>query len=70
MKAGIVDGPQIQNMIRDKDFTTSATNIEKRAWLALVDVVSNFLGNRKTENYMESNQLTKRFPPLNGIAVT
>ena len=40
-------------MIRDEDFPTSVTNIEKRAWPASFDVVNNFLGNRKAENYME-----------------
>ena len=53
LKAGIFDGPQIRKMIRDEDFTTSVTNIEKRAWPASFDVVNNFLGNRKAENYME-----------------
>ena len=40
-------------MIRDKSFITSMTNIEKRAWLLFVGVVKNFLGNRKASNYME-----------------
>lgn len=31
LKAGIFDGPQIRKMIRDEDFPTSVTNIEKRA---------------------------------------
>ena len=38
-------------MIRDKDFTKSMTQIDKRTLLAFVDVVNNFLGNRKAENY-------------------
>ena len=40
-------------MSRDKDFLTSLTTIEKRAWQAFVGVVNNFLGNRKSDNYME-----------------
>lgn len=38
-------------MIRDKDFTKSVTQIDKRTLLAFVDVVNNFLVNRKAENY-------------------
>ena len=53
LKAGIFDGPKIRKMIRDKEFTKSMTNIEKRAWLAFVEVVNNFLGNKKAENYRE-----------------
>ena len=40
-------------MIRYKDFMASMTTIEKRAWHAFVDVVNNFLGNRKADNYMK-----------------
>ena len=40
----------------------SVTSTEKRAWQAFVDVVSNFLGNRKADNYMEIvNELRASF---------
>ena len=44
-------------MSRDKDFLASITTIEKRAWQAFVGVVNNFLGNRKSDNYMEKVKL-------------
>lgn len=40
-------------MIRYEDFMASMTTIEKRAWHAFVEVVNNFLGNRKADNYMK-----------------
>ena len=40
-------------MDKNKDFKASMTTNEKRALQAFVDVVKNFLGNRKTDNYME-----------------
>ena len=62
LKAGIFDELQIQNTIRDKGFSTSMTNTEKKAWLAFVDVVSNLLGNRKTKNFMKSvNEMLPSF---------
>ena len=53
LKAGIFDGSKIWKMIRYKDFMASTTTIEKRIWHAFVEVVNNFLGNRKTDNYMK-----------------
>ena len=53
LKAGIFDGSKIWKMIRYKDFMASMTTIEKRAWHAFVEVVNNFLGNRKADNYMK-----------------
>ena len=49
LKAGILDGLKIWKMIRDKDFMTSMTSIDKRAWQAFVEVVRNFVGNRKAD---------------------
>ena len=45
-----------------KDFITSTTTIKKRAWQAFVDVLNNFLGNRKADIYMETvNKLLASF---------
>lgn len=52
-KAGIFDGPQIRTLLRDPHFVTTMTTAEARAWNAFCDVVHNFLGNRKAENYEE-----------------
>ena len=54
LKAGIFDSPQIRKMINDEDFIDSMLEEKKDAWTAFVDVVPNFLGNRKAENYEET----------------
>ncbi|CAJ0962494.1 unnamed protein product [Ranitomeya imitator] len=52
-KAGIFDGPQIKTLMRDPNFITSMNETEERAWNAFCNVVQNFLGNKKAENYEE-----------------
>ena len=42
VKAGVFDGPHIRQLIKDQNFTTSMTAVEKRAWEAFVCVVKNF----------------------------
>ena len=51
LKSGIFDGPQIRKIINDEDFIDSTLEEEKDTWTAFVDVLCNFLGNRKAENY-------------------
>ncbi len=60
MKAGIFDGPQIQQLIRDPEFENSMNEVELEAWKAFVLVVKDFLGNNKARNYTElvNNMLT------------
>ena len=53
LKAGVFDGPQIRQLNNDEDFINSMSESEECAWRASVDVVRNFLGNRKAENYQE-----------------
>ena len=53
VKAGIFDGPQIRRMINDSDFVLWMNEEEKEAWESFVDVVRNFLGSRKHDNYEE-----------------
>lgn len=53
LKAGIFDGPQIRQLIKDKDFTNSMNNLESAAWKSFVKVVKHFLGNEKAKNYVE-----------------
>ena len=48
--AGIFDGPQIRQLVRDGNFSNSMSSIEKCAWIAFVDVIKNFLGNTKSRN--------------------
>ena len=53
LKAGIFDGPQVRQLIRDPEFEKSMTTLELEAWKAFVLVVKNFLGNNKASNYEE-----------------
>lgn len=52
-KAGIFDGPQIRTLLRDPHFLTTMTEAQVRAWNAFSNVVQNFLGNKKADNYEE-----------------
>lgn len=60
LKAGIFDGPQIRQLIRDPEFENSMKEVELEAWKAFVLVVKNFLGNKKARNYAElvTNMMT------------
>lgn len=51
IKAGVFDGPQIRTLMQDKYFRSSMNDVEKSAWNSYVDVIQNFLGNKKSENY-------------------
>ena len=53
LKAGIFDGPQIRQLIRDPEFENSMNEVELEAWKAFVLVVKNFLSNNKARNYAE-----------------
>ena len=60
LKAGILDGPQIRQLIREPEFENSMNEVELEAWKAFVLVVKNFLGNDKARNYavIVNNMLT------------
>ena len=51
IKAGVFDGPQIRTLTRDKEFVNKMNDKEKAAWRFFVQVIENFLGNRKADNY-------------------
>ena len=51
MKAGILDGHQIRKLLNDDKFTDSMNDREKSAWISFKEVVENFLGNFKSDNY-------------------
>ncbi|GBP52738.1 Probable tyrosyl-DNA phosphodiesterase [Eumeta japonica] len=53
IKAGIFDGLQIRQLTNDTQFRNSMTELELKAWTAFVSVMQNFLGNKKSENYIE-----------------
>ena len=53
LKAGIFNGLQIRQLMKDSNFVASMTSREVQAWKALTEVIKNLLGNKKAENYKE-----------------
>lgn len=53
LKQGIFDGPEIRRLLKDEKFPTTMTGIQKNAWLSFKEVVENFLGNHRSQNYRE-----------------
>ena len=53
LKAGIFDGPQIRQHIRDPEFENPMNEVQIEAWKAFVLVIKNFLSNNKARNYAE-----------------
>ena len=52
-KSGVLDGPQIRQLLRDISFVSSMNPIEARAWMAFTNVIKDFLANKKTDNNKE-----------------
>ena len=50
IKAGVFDGLQIRTLVLHQAFV-QAINDKKAAWLSFVDVMKNFLGNKKAGNH-------------------
>lgn len=53
IKEGIFVGPQIRTLIKDEQFRTVLSQVEKSAWDTFTNVVENFLGNKKSPNYLQ-----------------
>ena len=53
LKADIFDGPQIRQLMKDQKFYDSVNEVELAAWLSFVEVVNNFLGNYRADNYKD-----------------
>ena len=53
LKAGIFDGPQIRELMKDASFDESLNPIELFAWMALKSVIVNFLGNHRSSEYQK-----------------
>ena len=51
IKEGIFDGPQIHTLRCDQTFFQTMNDKKKAAWLSFVDVMKNFLGNKKAGNH-------------------
>ena len=53
LKEGVFVGPEIRELMRDDEFKKQLTSVELAAWEAFVLVVENFLGNHRSDNYVE-----------------
>lgn len=42
LKAGIFDGPQIRQLVKDPEFVNSMSPVESRAWKSFVQVITKF----------------------------
>ena len=51
IKAGVFVGPDIRNLMKDETFEQHLNSLELCAWKAFKQVVNNFLGNKKSQNY-------------------
>jgi hypothetical protein len=51
LKAGIFIGPQIRDLLRDDVFVSKLNSLELSAWDAFKQVVQNFLGLNRADNY-------------------
>ena len=53
IKEGVFIGPQIRQLLQNKEFDQTLVGKEKRAWEAFKLVVMKFLGNKRADNYTE-----------------
>ena len=51
IKAGIFDGPQIRELIKDTSFDDAVNPTELSVWLSLQSVIANFLGKHRGSQY-------------------
>jgi hypothetical protein len=56
MKAGVLIGPQIRQLLEDASFSSAMTRVEKAAWTSFQAVVKGFLGNNKDPMYRSQVQ--------------
>jgi len=51
IKQGIFIGPQIRELMQDKQFDEDLNDTERNAWLSFKRICKDFLGNHKVANY-------------------
>ena len=65
LKAGIFDGPQIRELMKDSTFDDALSATKLSAWVSLKSVITNFLGKNRCEEYeKEVDELLKNFQKL------
>lgn len=66
IKAGVFNGPQVDQLASNNDFLQKLTDDQKIAFLAMIDVIRNFLGNRRADNYEEIvDKMIRAFHTIN-----
>ena len=53
IKVGIFIGPQIRELMHDKQFDEDLNETERNAWLSFKRICKVFLGNHKATNYQD-----------------
>ena len=53
IKEGIFKGPQMRELMQDKQFNEDLNETERNTWLSLKRICKNFLGNHKAANYQD-----------------
>jgi len=53
IKEGIFIGPQIRELMQDKQFDEDLNETERNAWLSFKRICKDFLGNHKAENHQD-----------------
>ena len=53
IKEGILIGPQIRELMQDKQFDKDLNETERNAWLSFRRICKDFLGNHKAANYQD-----------------
>jgi len=53
IKEGIFIGPQIKELMQDKQFDDDLNETERNAWLSFKRICKDFLGNHKAANYQD-----------------
>lgn len=53
LKAGVFNGPQIRELMKDSGFDETLNELEKSAWMSLKSVSTQFLGKERSQIYEE-----------------
>ena len=53
IEEGIFIGPQIRELMKDKQFDEDLNETERKAWLSFKRICKDFLGNHKAANYQD-----------------
>ena len=54
VQEGVSNGPQVHKMLNDQNFIKVMNKKEEVAWTSIKNVVENYLGNHKSENFKKT----------------